>query len=165
MLQTYILTWTFLAAATAGLKQLHLGGVYPFTAWNTFAFLGCAVALIENVSPTAKISVWGKDSCSTVKIPSPANPLPRTTTPEFTETSPLLEIPAQAEPQSQVDDLPSLGWWIIQLLLVVPVPITLLVHILVLLVDSLSQTLSDGNNPIVGSSAIFLLSFSGQLTH
>ena len=80
------------------------------------------------------------------------------------ETSPLLETPAKAESQSRVDEqLPSLGWWIIQLLLVVPVPVTLLVHILVLLVDSLSQTLSDGNNPIIGSSALFLSSLPDSL--
>jgi hypothetical protein len=159
MVQMYVLTWIFLVAATVGLKQLHLGGIYALTAWNTFAFLGYAVTLIENVSPTAKISFWGKGSRSDAQVPLSPNPPSTSTTPEATETTPLLEISAQAEPRSHVEEPPSSGWWIVQLLLVVPAPVILLVHILVLLVDSLSQTLSDGNNPIVGVSALFLYLF------
>jgi hypothetical protein len=150
LLQMHILTWILLVAATIGLKFLNLGGVYVFSAWNAFAFLGCAVGLIEDISHASKISFTGE------KLRSSAEISPRATSSKLTETSPLLEKSAPAVPQSSqtidIDERSSFGWWIIQLLFVVPAPITLLTHILLLLVDSLSQTLSDGNNPVIGLS-------------
>jgi hypothetical protein len=159
----YILTWILLVAATMGLKFLNVGGIYVFSAWNVFAFLGCAVGLIENISHATRISFTGEESRSSAEVSPSYNGSSTSTTSEFTETSPLLEKPAQAIPQPSqiVDERPSFGWWIIQLLLVVPVPITLLTHILLLLVDSLSQTLSDGNNPVVGLFILSLLSCFG----
>lgn len=162
LLQMYILTWILLVAATMGLKFLNLGGVYVFSAWNAFAFLGCAVGLIEDISYAAKILFTGKESRSSAQIS------PTSTSSELVETSPLLGKSAQAVLQPSqtvnIDERSSYGWWIIQLLLVVPVPITLLTHILLLLVDSLSQTLSDGNNPVIGSSTLTLLSGFAWLT-
>jgi hypothetical protein len=162
LLQMYILTWILLVAATMGLKFLNLGGVYVFSAWNAFSLLGCAVGLIEEISHASKISFTGKESRSSAEISPTSN------SSELAETSPPLEKSAQAVPQSSqtvnLDERSSFGWWIIQLLLVIPVPITLLTHILLLLVDSLSQTLSDGNNPVIGSSTLTLLSGFAWLT-
>ena len=154
LFQMYILTWILLMAATLGLKLLNLGGIYVFTAWNAFAFSGCAVGLVENMSPAPKILFMGKGWRSNTEMTPHSNSPATSTTSEPTETTPLLEKSARAVPRpSQVlDEWPSFGWWIIQLLLVVPVPITLMTHILLLLVDSLSQTLSDGNNPVIGLS-------------
>jgi len=152
LFQMYILTWILLAAATMGSKFLNLGGLYAFSAWNAFAFLGCAVGLIEDISHAAKISFTGEKSRSSAGIS------PTSTSSKLTETSPLLEKSAQAVSQTADIDERTSWWWIFQLLLVVPVPITLLTHILLLLVDSLSQSLSDGNNPVIGLSALTLLS-------
>ncbi|KIM36870.1 hypothetical protein M413DRAFT_448810 [Hebeloma cylindrosporum] len=151
LLQMYIFTWVLLVAATIGLKLLNLGGIYVFSAWNAFACLGCAVGIIENISPAARISFTDKDARSRSPTSNPS---------EITETSPLVEkSTGPVLPSQIIDERPSFAWGIIQLLLVVPIPITLLSHILLLLVDSLSQTLSDGNNPVIVYGAMGIMSF------
>ena len=76
------------------LKVLNLSGTYMFSAWNAFAFLGCAVRLLEDISHAVKISLTGEESRSSDEI-SPTSP-----SSGCTETSPLLEKSAQAVPQS-----------------------------------------------------------------
>lgn len=45
-----------------------------------------------------------------------------------------------------------MGWWIVQMLIVVPIPVMLVAHIGVILVDSMAQTLADGGSAALGSS-------------
>jgi hypothetical protein len=52
----------------------------------------------------------------------------------------------------------AIGWWILQILLVVPFPVILLTHILVLLIDSMGQSVIDGG-PVWLGKFVFLPTF------
>ncbi len=43
-----------------------------------------------------------------------------------------------------------MGWWLLQFMLVVPAPVIMAAHIANLLLDAMSQTLSDGNSKPLG---------------
>ena len=55
-----------------------------------------------------------------------------------------------------------MGWWILQMILSVPVPVILLLHVVVIAVYATNQTIADGGSPVVceyhPSFSSFLLS-------
>lgn len=79
-----------------------------------------------------------------------------------TERTPLIrpnrvKLPALKK-DDEGEDAGAVGWWIVQLVLTVPVPVVLLLHILVIVVGALPQTVADGSNPIIVYAALALLS-------
>lgn len=67
-----------------------------------------------------------------------------------TERTPLLSS-SRGHGVIEQEESGAIGWWILQLALVIPIPVVLLSHILLLFVEALNQTLSDGNSPVIGS--------------
>ena len=68
---------------------------------------------------------------------------------EPTEITPLIQQRRLRWPSTAQKEGGAIGWWILQLLIVVPVPVILASHIAVLVVGAMSQTLSDGGSPAI----------------
>lgn len=136
LIQTYYFTWILLLVSTFVLSKWQIGVVYIVSGWNACVLLGTVFGL----SGYAIKGEQRRVKTSPTPGGTPSEHTPPITPPQTPEQSRGVE-PAKAEKSD---------WWIVQLLLVVPLPITLFLHLLVLLVASLSQTLSDGNNPVMG---------------
>ncbi|KAF7295537.1 Peptide hydrolase [Mycena indigotica] len=143
--QTYILTWILLALSTVAVNA-GIGGVYFVTAWNAAIWLACLLGSIENM------------------VGAQHQRTDYTALPHQDDKQPVEDGGEEAvllfpEPQKR-EESGALQWWIPQLVLAVGVPVTLLIHITVLMVASLSQTLADGSPPnivyIVISTLIFM---------
>jgi hypothetical protein len=174
LLQTYILTWILLLLETIAIKQLGIGGFYFVTAWNVLVFLGCAVGCVEGmlgaegtqdpmVGEPRRRYVRGvryergegdeSESREDVEVET-----------EPTEITPLIQQQQQQRRRSSRSRSRSptrggtrekggaIGWWILQFLIVVPFPVILLLHLGIILVASLSQTLADGSSAVIGES-------------
>ncbi|KAF8161605.1 hypothetical protein B0H34DRAFT_796364 [Crassisporium funariophilum] len=183
LLQTYILSWILLLIGTIVLKGLQIGGVYFLSAWNIFMFLGCVVASVERIfmkrnvrSSKAKLVVEDEDGhplsdpleaqqggTSSGAIPSQeerppdtAKPTSRVTT-KPDERTPLMTVPRRRNSLYYEEVSGAVGWWILQILLVIPIPTILFSHILILFMAALNQTLADGSSPVIvyGGAAMF----------
>ncbi|KAF9465216.1 hypothetical protein BDZ94DRAFT_1350181 [Collybia nuda] len=139
LVQTYYFTWLLLLASTVVLSKWKIGVVYVVSGWNACVLLGVTFNL-------SKEATEGREQTQLTGTSSEHGPLmspPKT--PEQNRGTPPEKVGRSS-------------CWIAQLFLVVPLPISLFVHLLVLLVASLSQTLSDGNNPVVVYGAASVLS-------
>lgn len=76
--------------------------------------------------------------------------------PELNESTPLIQYPAQSssnqprlgKDKGEVEKLAETWWWIPQFIISVPLPVILFAQVTMLVVDAMSQTLSDGS-PVV----------------
>ncbi|KAF7322407.1 Peptide hydrolase [Mycena chlorophos] len=158
LLQTYILTWLLLVLGTLAVNS-GIGGVYFITIWNAAVWLACLVGFFETLvgSGDQPTPFFRRGHGGHVRYA----PLPQredragADSEAATESTPLIT----RSPQPPPAETGAIGWWIPQLLLAVGVPITLVTHISVLLVASLSQTLSDGSPASTVYRAIALLMF------
>lgn len=171
--QLHILAWILLVVGTALLHGLQIGGTYFLTGWYIFVFLATVVGSTERIlrrrkltrslkrsptpsrthtseehgledQPTLPVSSTSNDASSSrdqdtdpVKKPKPH------------ERTPLLTRKPPSEHQQETCNM---GWWIFQLLLVIPIPVILVSHLILLFMAATSQTLSDGSSPIIGES-------------
>ncbi|KAJ7864816.1 putative zinc metalloprotease [Mycena olivaceomarginata] len=129
-LQTYILTWSLLIWATVA-------------AWNVSVLLACAIGCVENM-----LGAQGSYDNHHVHYA----PLPQTDDEEHpraevdaetTETTPLIRPILRTKEESG-----AIGWWILQFLLAVSVPVTLVSHIAILFISATAQTLADGSSAV-----------------
>ncbi|KAH0829068.1 hypothetical protein J3R83DRAFT_2526 [Lanmaoa asiatica] len=170
LLQVYAFTWVLLVFSTVVLRNAEIGSTYFITAWNACALLGCIVALIEAMTRVggfeaetevgneshAYVGGVGYQAISTEEDGDGQQSSSRIVeVPEPTETTPLVPrehlrppTPPPSEGQGAV------GWWILQLLLVVPLPVILLFHISVMLLGAMNHTLTDGNSPALSKSTL-----------
>jgi hypothetical protein len=162
LLQTYILTWFLLLLSTIALMRFKTGGVYFITTWHVLVFLALVLGYIEvlkgakgsrdEYAQTARRLVRGVRfevdegaSAGVRRVDAEAPP---------TEVTPLLALTPHEQTgegrsrQREVEG--AVGWWIVQMLLVVPFPVILMCHLGVLLLHALAQTLADGSSPAVG---------------
>lgn len=146
-LQTYILTWSLLIWATVAVGS-GIGGVYFVTAWNVSVLLACAIGCVENM-----LGAQGSYDNHHVHYA----PLPQTDDEEHpraevdaetTETTPLIRPILRTKEESG-----AIGWWILQFLLAVSVPVTLVSHIAILFISATAQTLADGSSAVTGKCA------------
>ncbi|EGO00552.1 hypothetical protein SERLA73DRAFT_50249 [Serpula lacrymans var. lacrymans S7.3] len=171
LLQTYILTWILLVFSTIILRSSGLGGLYFITAWNAVVLLGSVLACVEGMTGARGFEAGdsqgdldGQDSRRLVRgvryqavdfgdEPTEDEGVIEETAP--TEITPLIQ--QQRSPSQSQSELPRLidereqgaiGWWILQLLVVVPLPAILVFHISVILLAAMNQTLTDGSNPV-----------------
>lgn len=77
--------------------------------------------------------------------------------PEPDESTPLIHYPAQSSSnqrlgrdKGEVENLAETWWWIPQFIISVPLPVILFAQVTMLVLDAMSQTLSDGA-PVVTS--------------
>ncbi|KAJ7633001.1 hypothetical protein FB45DRAFT_792335 [Roridomyces roridus] len=157
-LQTYIFTWIGLVLATSAASS-GIGGLYFITAWNAAVLLACVVGCIENMLGAEGSYEVYRRARHVHYAPLPVHDdtvPPAEAETEDTETTPLLpSTPARASKEENG----AIGWWILQLVIAVTVPVTLLGHILVLLAGAMTQTLSDGSSPLNVYAALSILVF------
>lgn len=173
LLQNYGFTWVLLVFSTAVLRSAEIGSTYFITAWNACALLGCVVGLVEATArvhdseaetevenESAAYAGGGRyQAISTDEDANGQQSSPRIVEdPEPTETTPLvLREHLHPPPPPPSEGQGAIGWWILQLLLVVPLPVILVFHISVIVLGASNQTLTDGNS---AASSKFTLSAS-----
>ncbi|KII95471.1 hypothetical protein PLICRDRAFT_98578 [Plicaturopsis crispa FD-325 SS-3] len=160
LLHTYLLTWILLLVCTIVLAKLHLGGIYWVSAWNAVALVGSVLALLEAI-------VTARSNSGVIILDSDDEERGDTryvsgirydvagsddgqhegeeVETEPTEITPLVQ---QRRRVSKKDQDGTIGWWILQMLVVVPVPAILIFHIGVFLLAALAQTLADGSSAV-----------------
>jgi hypothetical protein len=169
--QMYILSWFVLLLATIALGKLKLGGVYFVTVWNGVVFLGVAISYAEAlVGAKGTRGAYTPDGHSATRGArfeedetredlaghNADRDVTLVETEPATETTPLMGRSGRSEGMhshsktkgGEADS--AIGWWLLQLAIVVPFPVILFAHIAVLLLPSLHQTLSDGSSPTIG---------------
>ncbi|KAJ8697185.1 hypothetical protein PTI98_006984 [Pleurotus ostreatus] len=168
LLQIYILTWLLLALSTVAIKTADIGGVYVVTIWNSLAWLGYILSGLEEILGARGTTVWeihAEEAERTRLVRGvrydaiPQNEEheghPQEVETEPTEITPLVAQQRARSRTPHSDDLKSeengaVGWWILQFLAVVPLPVILFSHIGIILLGALPQTLADGSSATVG---------------
>lgn len=173
LLQTYILTWIFLVLATIAVGNADIGGLYFISVWNAVIFIACALGCLEgmlNAKGTApdveeehifvrgvRYNAMGNGEEAN---PNGGDPELRATETEATEITPLMQQHRDTSrfrspsADAKEEEGGAIGWWILQMLVVVPLPVILISHIGIMIMGSMAQTLSDGNSPTVGEFCI-----------
>jgi hypothetical protein len=160
LLQMYILTWLLLLPSTFVVGKLRIGGVYFVSAWNAVALLGSVLGCIEVMlrAPGVErqrvvrfIAPEGEDNEGQPEEGEEHEPEPTEQTP-LIQQQPLLP---RLQPAIKKDEGGAIGWWILQAIVMVPVPVILVLHITILLLGALPQTLADGSSPVIGVSLTF----------
>ena len=170
LLQLYAFTWVLLVFSTVVLRSADIGSTYFITFWNACALLGCVVGLVEGMTSARGFEVEAEDgseshtyvgsaryqAISTEEDGDEQHSLSRTVEdPEPTETTPLVSREHLRPPTPPADEgHGAIGWWILQLLLVVPFPVILVFHISVTFLGAANQTLIDGNSPAFSKSPL-----------
>ncbi|KIJ15630.1 hypothetical protein PAXINDRAFT_176502 [Paxillus involutus ATCC 200175] len=175
--QTYIFTWILLVFSTVLVRKIAIGGTYFITAWNAVVLLGSIVAYVEGMTsargfePEHDTEPEGQRYArgiryEAVRTDEPTNgrqtPGRIVEDPEPTEITPLVRRERPLPPRPAGEEQGAIGWWILQLLLVVPLPVILIFHIAIQLLGAMNQTLTDGNDPtslytLVSILALFIV--------
>ncbi|KAJ7137774.1 hypothetical protein C8R44DRAFT_660823 [Mycena epipterygia] len=153
-LQTYILTWLLLSGSTIAVGS-GIGGVYFITAWNAAVLLACAIGCIENMLGAHGSYETRRVHYAALPQRDDEHPSAAETDAEVTEATPLLQS-SSPSPHTK-EESGAIGWWILQLVLAVSVPVTLVFHITILLLAAMAQTLADGSPAVTVYLAISLL--------
>lgn len=182
MLQTYILTWLLLLASTIVVSKLQIAGLYLITAWNAVVLLGSAIGCLEGITGANNFDAesleaeadgegeGGEGEDEQVRavrgvMYDADRPVEEGAENEEVETDPTEITPlirqrrvhwastkGEGLEDADGENGGALLWWILQLVIVVPVPLILISHIAVVLMGALCQTLADGSSPITGES-------------
>ncbi|KAJ7749539.1 hypothetical protein DFH07DRAFT_828727 [Mycena maculata] len=163
-LQTYVLTWLLLLWATTAVGA-GIGGVYFITAWSAAVLLACTIGCIENMfgaqgsyeTHRVRRVHYGALPHRDDREEHAAAAEEAAEEAEATEATPLIQ--AQSPAARTKEESGAIGWWILQLVLAVSVPVTLVGHIAVLLIGAMAQTLTDGSRVVTVYAAISLLVF------
>lgn len=174
LLQTYILTWFLLLLSTIAVGKADIGGVYFISAWNAVVFIAAVIGCIEGMfgakGTAGATGEDGEDGTRVVRgvrfegVPTGDNEGETdrgnrshsvVVETEPTENTPLIaqhRVAARsvAPPVSGKEEGGAIGWWVLQALLVIPVPVILVAHIGNLLMDAMAQTLADGSSAATG---------------
>jgi len=154
--QMYIFTWALHVIATIFIAKWQVGGFYFFTAWHLSVFVGSVCDARERASAwlSAECS-QGQDDPADAGDSSVGSGQP-------TERTPLIASRGTSDRMQgdfkQVRATTS-EWWLIPQLLTLVAPITLMSQLVVLVVDALGQTFSDGSNPAMGRNNLFSVVF------
>ncbi|KAF9222451.1 hypothetical protein BS17DRAFT_708764 [Gyrodon lividus] len=159
LLQTYVFTWILLVFSTVALRKIGIGSSYFVTAWNAVVLLGSVVTYVEGTTsargygPEYETEPEGQRFVRGIRYEAVSadehgQQTPRIVDdPEPTEITPLVRR-ERALPRPVEEEQGAIGWWILQLLLVVPLPVILVFHIALVILGAMNQALTDGNNPV-----------------
>ncbi|KAF9463513.1 hypothetical protein BDZ94DRAFT_1321670 [Collybia nuda] len=172
LLQALILAYILLLIGTISLPQL--GGTYALSALAGCIFLGWAVGAVEGLLETQNGEDEHSEADATgerryvrgirydaIEGAEPEVPGEEIQT-EPTEITPLIhQRPAQngSAPKGDTTEGGAIGWWIVQMLLVVPIPVILISHIGIMFIGSMAQTLGDGGGVAVLYTPLAALTF------
>jgi hypothetical protein len=176
LLQTYILSWIALVLTTVAASQWKLGGLYFVTFWNLTVFIALVLAYAEVLfgAHGARDDTGGAYATDAgvqryvsgeaeqgASVEENGN---RPVETEPTETTPLIsqqrEVPGTERNNKDGEIEGAIGWWIVQALVEIPLPVILLAHLDLILFGALPQTLADGSNPVVGMSPLVSSTFN-----
>ncbi|KAG2158710.1 uncharacterized protein EDB93DRAFT_1290778, partial [Suillus bovinus] len=156
LLHQYVLTWALLVYTTSAMT---LGGTYFITAWNAVVFLGAVLACVEGMAGARgyedEEEIQGQrryvrgvhyDAVDTAENGQQDSENGHQRETEPTEITPLIAQHGQSRPLGEEQG--AIGWWIAQLLVVVPLPVILASHIAVIVLLATNQTLTDGTSPL-----------------
>lgn len=163
ILQTYLLTWILLLVSTIALARLHIGGVYLVSVWNAVALLGSILGCLEGMAgargfdaESVEVEEGLVDEYDEDVPHAPGGPPAPEHEEEADEETPLIRQRRTIGKVDgeEVDDMDeehgAIGWWIVQMAVVVPAPVILVAHVGVFAMAALSQTLADGSSPEFG---------------
>jgi hypothetical protein len=151
--------------------KFHVGGVYFITAWNAVVLLGTVVGYFEvitgakgfNVESAEEDGAGERSAVRDVMYDGTDGAGERRANEEEetdpTEITPLIRQRRRIgwpSTKKQHAEGGAIGWWILQLLIVVPAPAILMTHIGVMMIASMSQTLSDGSSPAIGKGYLLV---------
>ncbi|KAF8655629.1 hypothetical protein AX16_002983 [Volvariella volvacea WC 439] len=182
--QTYLLSWVLLLLATLAVAKVEVGGLYIFSIWNLLLGAACIIGIAQNtISPTVSQQYakklrgvldengqdrqvrfqsrgsgeYADDRSDTSSDDSHSH---RNIHINANETTPLIAGAARRwKEKKEGEEEGAVGWWIAQLLLAVPIPLILVAHLMVILLDALPQTLADGSPPAAIYTFLAGLSF------
>ncbi|KAG2133180.1 uncharacterized protein EDB93DRAFT_1331526 [Suillus bovinus] len=154
LLHQYVLTWAPLVYTTSAMT---LGGTYFITVWNAVVFLGAVLACVEGMAGARGYKDEGEiqgqrcyvrgvhyDVVDTAENGHQRAGIIEETEP--TEITRLVAQHGQSRPLGQEQG--AIGWWIAQLLVVIPLPVILVSHIADIVLLATNQTLTDGTSPL-----------------
>ncbi|KAG7452279.1 uncharacterized protein BT62DRAFT_960318 [Guyanagaster necrorhizus] len=150
LLQTYFLTWVLLLLATIAISKAGVGGVYFVTGWNVLVFLACCIGCVEGMvgaEGTTPFLVLVREFTPPTEEEQVAGEEPTENTPLIPRTRHDVHVLGQEETGA-------IGWWILQMFIVVPAPVILVSHIALITLSSMSQTLSDGSSAVIVYAAV-----------
>ncbi|OAX36374.1 Zn-dependent exopeptidase [Rhizopogon vinicolor AM-OR11-026] len=158
LLHQYVLTWALLVYTTSALT---IGGTYFITVWNAVVLLGSVLACIEGMTGAQgfedeeerraryvrgiRYEAVSNGEYSHQDAENGHQDSGEVEDAEPTEITPL--VAQRSEPAPSSKEQGAIGWWIVQLLLVVPLPVILASHIAIIVLFAVNQTLTDGNSP------------------
>jgi hypothetical protein len=161
LLHQYVLTWGLLVYTTS---VLTLGGTYFVTIWNAVVLLASLFACIEGMTGARGYEDEEQRQAHYVRgirydaVSNGVNghrdaenghqSRDEVEDAEPTEITPL--VAQRSEPAPSGGEQGAIGWWIAQSLVAVPLPVILALHITVILLFAMNQTLTDGTSPYGG---------------
>ena len=162
-LHLYLFTWVLLVLTTVGITSLKpgLGGGYLMSAWNTCVGLAVVIAGVADVVAAGHEERRVVDHGTYEELEGENGNESDGEHPEPDESTPFIRYPAQSSSNRQrlrkdkgeTESLTETWWWIPQFIVSVPLPVILFAQVAMLLLDAMSQTLSDGS-PVVISQSI-----------
>lgn len=159
LVQSYILLWVLLLLSTVAAWTWRVS-LYFITIWHFFLLLALVLGYCEvlvgargtreDVAAGARRMVRGIRYQVDESVPPDAHGIRHGVEVE-TEPTEITPLIVQRPPDHKEGEVPgAVGWWIAQVLIAVPIPIILLSHVGILLLDGLSQTLADGSSAALG---------------
>ena len=160
LLQQYVLTWGLLVCTTS---VLTIGGSYFITVWNALVLVGCILACAEGMTGARGYEdeagiIRQRRYVRGIRYDAGENRHQdaenshrdegEVEDPEPTEITPL--VAQRGESTQTAKEQGAIGWWIAQLLVVIPLPVILASHIMVIILLGMNQTLTDGGSPYLG---------------
>jgi hypothetical protein len=161
-LHLYLFTWLLLVLSTVGITSLKpgLSGGYLMSAWNTCVGLAFVMAGVAEVVAAGHEERLVVDNESYEELEGENANERAGEHPEPDESTPLIQYPAQSSLNQQrlvrdkgeVENLAETWWWIPQFIISVPLPVILFAQVTMLVLDAMSQTLSDGSSVVTSQS-------------
>ncbi|TFK39821.1 hypothetical protein BDQ12DRAFT_681281 [Crucibulum laeve] len=170
LIQLYTFTWALLLLSTIAISKANIGGLYFISVWNALVFVACVLGCVEDMfkahgtqselanrprvrfgAPPQRVEAEEEEE---EEEPSEEA--------EATEHTPLIQQHQQPGPslrRSEKEESGAIGWWILQLLIIVPAPVILVSQIGNLLMDAMAQTLADGSSAVTVYAAASLIAF------
>ena len=158
----YLFTWVLLVLSTFGITSLKpgLSGGYLMSAWNTCVGLAFVMAGVADVVAAGREGGRVVDNETYEELEGENGNERDEEHPEPDESTPLIQYPAQSSSnrqrlgrdKSETENLAETWWWIPQFIISVPLPVILFAHVTMLLLDAMSQTLSDGSSVVTCQS-------------
>lgn len=130
-----------------------MGGLYLISIWNALVFLACVIGCAEEMFGAR--GTPGHEGVDRIIRPVRSGEEPdEVHVDDATEETPLMGHRVSPRVEDK-EESGAIGWWIVQLLLVVPTPLILVSHIGMLMMDALPQTLADGSSAATGTFCFF----------